>query len=282
MQLSTIDTWRGISVLLVVAHHVAIRLPLTKSTVAGWLPERLLLALNWNGYEAVLVFFVISGFLITTRTLDRDGTPAEVDVRAFWARRFARIAPPLVLLVAALSVLHLAGAERYAIDPSRQSLGGAVLSALGFWLNVYEARTGYLPGGWDVLWSLSIEEVFYLAFPLLFVAARREGVPTGTAGTTRRSGGTRTTCPGWPRSRSGSSRRWSLGGSRGPPAAIGRWSSSGARSWSRCSAGATSGGTSSAKARCWSTPSARPRWSWAPAGTRRRRRSPRRCGRSGG
>lgn len=167
---------RGLSVVLVVLHHVAIRLPLTKSTVADWLPKRLLLALNWNGYEAVMVFFVVSGFLITTRTLDRDGTPADVDLRRFWARRAARIAPPLLALVAVLSALHLAGFSRYAIDPARQTLSLAVLSALTFWLNVYEARTGYLPGGWDVLWSLSVEEVFYLSFPLLLRLVRRDVV----------------------------------------------------------------------------------------------------------
>lgn len=171
-----IDTWRGLSVVLVVMHHVAIRLPLTKSAAADWLPQRLLLAANWNGYEAVLIFFVISGFLITTRTLERDGAPATVDLRAFWVRRAARIGPPLAALVAVLSALHLLGVPHHTIDVQRQSLALAITSAVTFWLNVYEARTGYLPGGWDVLWSLSIEEVFYLGFPLLLRATRREGV----------------------------------------------------------------------------------------------------------
>ncbi|MFT4622719.1 MAG: peptidoglycan/LPS O-acetylase OafA/YrhL [Myxococcota bacterium] len=168
-----IDVWRGISVLLVVLHHVAIRMPLTKSAAADWLPKRLMLALDWNGYEAVMVFFVISGFLITQHTLRRDGSPASVDLRGFWARRVARIAPPLLLLVAVLSVLHLLSVPHHTIDLERQSLAGAVVSALTLWLNVYEGRSGYLPGGWDVLWSLSIEEVFYLGFPLLLLATRR-------------------------------------------------------------------------------------------------------------
>ncbi|MGI4796264.1 MAG: acyltransferase family protein, partial [Janthinobacterium lividum] len=47
-----------------------------------------------------------------------------------------------------------------------QSLPRAALSALGLHLNWYEGQTGYLPGGWDVLWSLSIEEVFYIVFPI--------------------------------------------------------------------------------------------------------------------
>ena len=38
-------------------------------------------------------------------------------------------------------------------------------------LNWLEARTGYLPAAWNVLWSLSVEEAFYLAFPLLCMLA---------------------------------------------------------------------------------------------------------------
>lgn len=43
------------------------------------------------------------------------------------------------------------------------------MSALGLYLNWYEGRTTWLPANWDVLWSLSIEELFYLVFPLLCV-----------------------------------------------------------------------------------------------------------------
>lgn len=46
-------------------------------------------------------------------------------------------------------------------------LGRALLAALTFHINVLEARRGYLPGNWDILWSLSVEEMFYLFFPLV-------------------------------------------------------------------------------------------------------------------
>ncbi|WP_323134918.1 acyltransferase [Dyella halodurans] len=170
---SGIDLLRGLAILLVVLHHIGLRIPLKKSLLADVLPTRLLSALNYNGYEAVFVFFVISGFLIASHALRRDGALAQIDLRAFYARRFSRIAPCLVLLVVVLSVLHLLGVDDYVIKREGQSLPRAIVAALGFHLNWYEGVTGYLPGNWDVLWSLSIEEVFYIGFPLVCLLTRR-------------------------------------------------------------------------------------------------------------
>ena len=171
-----LDLLRGLSILLVVLHHIGLRLPLKASALDAFVPRRILSALNWNGYEAVFVFFVLSGFLIAGHSLRRWGTLAHIDIRAFYRRRAARILPCLVLLVAVLSLLHLAGATDYVIQREGQSLGRAVLAVAGLHLNWYEGATGYLPGGWDVLWSLSIEEVFYLGFPLLCLVVRSERV----------------------------------------------------------------------------------------------------------
>jgi peptidoglycan/LPS O-acetylase OafA/YrhL len=72
-----------------------------------------------------------------------------------------------VLVLAVLALLGACGVPGFAPEAGQQSLTGLLASALSFTFNWYEGRTGWAPAGWDVLWSLSIEETFYLGFPLL-------------------------------------------------------------------------------------------------------------------
>ncbi len=171
-----IDVLRGLSIVLVVLFHINLRIPVQNSDLATFLPKRLLTTLTTNGFEGVFIFFVISGFLITSNMLVRNTSLAQVDLRAFYVRRAARILPLLLVLVGVLSLLHLVGVPSFTIDLERQTLGETVASALFLHLNWYEATTGYLPGAWDVLWSLSIEEAFYLGFPVLCVLTRRQWI----------------------------------------------------------------------------------------------------------
>lgn len=167
-----IDMVRGASILLVVTHHLGLRVPLAKTALASVVPTRVLDALCFNGYEAVFVFFVVSGFLIAGAAIGRWGALERIEARAFYARRFARIAPCLLLLIAVLCLLDAAGFADYAIVRPDQSLWRTVLAALFLHLNWYEGHTWWLPGDWGVLWSLSIEEAFYLGFPLVCLLAR--------------------------------------------------------------------------------------------------------------
>ena len=173
-RLAGVDVLRGLCVLLVLLNHIKLRFLLNQLPVPDALPTRMEQVLFWSGHYAVVVFFVISGFLITGLSLRRWGSLASVDIGSFYRLRFARIAPCLLLLLVILTALHLAGASDFVIRPERASLGRALLAALTFHVNWLEGHHGYLPGGWDVLWSLSVEEAFYLVFPLAAVLLRSE------------------------------------------------------------------------------------------------------------
>jgi peptidoglycan/LPS O-acetylase OafA/YrhL len=172
-RLDGIDVLRGLSILAVILLHVNIRIPLDKSPAGQLLSRDVLRVVLWNGYNGVIVFFAVSGFLITTNCLQRWGSLRAVAIRGFYRLRFARIAPLLLALLLLLSVLHFARIDGFVIDSSRVSWAQAVFSALTFHLNWLEAQHGYLPANWDVLWSLSVEEMFYLFFPLACYGLRR-------------------------------------------------------------------------------------------------------------
>lgn len=167
-----IDLLRGLSILAVVIHHIALRIPLRRTMLGKLLPAAVINDLSWNGYNGVIIFFAISGFLITTNCLRRWGTLSAIPPKQFYRMRFARIAPMLVGLLAVLSILHLLHVPMYSINPQRASLPRALVAALTFHINWLEAHCGYLPANWDVLWSLSNEEMFYLFFPLVCVLTR--------------------------------------------------------------------------------------------------------------
>jgi peptidoglycan/LPS O-acetylase OafA/YrhL len=129
-----------------------------------------------NGNYGVTMFFVISGFLITQHTLQRSGSLAQIKLKDFYIRRIARIMPCLVLLVAMVSVLGSLGLQPFINQsPNGEEVSYAVtvLSALSFWMNLLIIEYGWVNYALGVLWSLSVEEVFYLAFPVLCLALGR-------------------------------------------------------------------------------------------------------------
>jgi peptidoglycan/LPS O-acetylase OafA/YrhL len=165
-RLDAVDLLRGLAIFFVLMNHVNMRLVLAHVPYATHIPSQLNF-LFWDGQRGVQIFFAISGFLITSTTLRRWHSLSQVSLRGFYLMRFARIAPLLLLLLATLSALHFAHLHDFIVTQKTGGLPRALFAALTFHINVLEAHRGYLPGSWDVLWSLSIEEMFYLFFPIL-------------------------------------------------------------------------------------------------------------------
>src|SRR6202034_2425153 len=164
-RLDGIDVLRGLAILFVLMNHVNMRLFIAKIPYTRGIPEQVVSSLVWNGQYGVQMFFAVSGFLITSTSIRRWGSLSRVSVRDFYALRFARIGPLLLLLLAVLCTLHAAGLKDFVISEKVGGLGRALIAALTFHLNVLEAHRGSLPGKWAILWSLSVEEMFYLFFP---------------------------------------------------------------------------------------------------------------------
>jgi peptidoglycan/LPS O-acetylase OafA/YrhL len=160
-----IDLLRGLAIFFVLMNHVNMQLLFAHVPYTRALPKQLVSSLVWNGQQGVQIFFAVSGFLITATSLRRWKSLAQVSTADFYRLRFARIAPLLLGLLAILSVLHVAHVKHFVVSAQTGGLGRALFAALTFHVNWLEASRGYLPGNWDILWSLSVEETFYLAFP---------------------------------------------------------------------------------------------------------------------
>ncbi|KWZ31506.1 acyltransferase family protein [Burkholderia anthina] len=172
-----IDLLRGVSILLVLLHHFNIAYSLRDTALARVLGWDTIHAIARNGNYGVTMFFTISGYLITSNARRRWGSLGALDVRAFYVSRVARIVPCLLLLLALVNGLAAAGVP---IFTNHAPQGIAVsywlvnLASLTFWMNVLIGAYGWVNYALGVLWSLSVEEVFYLSFPLLCMALRRD------------------------------------------------------------------------------------------------------------
>lgn len=172
-----IDVLRGVSILLVLILHFHLAYNLAKSSFASWFSPNFVTAVARNGNYGVTIFFVISGFLITSTSLRRFGSLGKISARKFYTFRFARIFPCLLLILAVITSLGLAGVPYFKSDGAKDvSFLTADFSVLTFWHNVLMAKVGYFNYGLNILWSLSVEEVFYLVFPLLCLLLRRDAL----------------------------------------------------------------------------------------------------------
>jgi len=168
---------RGISIVLVLLHHFNIAYLLKDTALlhlAGWSFWK---SIFRNGNYAVTMFFAISGYLITSNARKRWGNLQDVHAATFYRFRAARILPCLVLLLFMVNLLALGGVH---IFQNHSEFGGPVpwwlvdLASLTFWMNVLMGNHGWLNYVLSVQWSLSIEEVFYVTFPILCFLCRRE------------------------------------------------------------------------------------------------------------
>jgi peptidoglycan/LPS O-acetylase OafA/YrhL len=168
-----VDLLRGIAILLVlILHfHLTYRLQQTPLTSA-WLADSIK-AVARNGNYGVTMFFAVSGFLITSTSVKRFGAPGRIDLISFYGYRVSRILPCLVLALSLMVLLSLAGMRSFVNKPDTVGMGLAVVSVLTFWHNVLMAKVGYFNYAMNILWSLSVEEVFYLTFPAICLILRR-------------------------------------------------------------------------------------------------------------
>lgn len=152
-RLNGLDGLRGLAVTAVVMFHVG-------APFAG------------GGFLGVDIFFVLSGFLITSLLLAEIESSGTVDVRRFYLRRARRLLPALVVLISVLVIV-----VGLFITDAAHSLRRDVIPTLGFGLNwwyIAQSHSHFAdiarPPLLQHAWSLAIEEQFYLAWPLALLA----------------------------------------------------------------------------------------------------------------
>jgi len=149
--LPSLDGLRAVSIIIVALKHAFPALPMA------------------SGF-GVTIFFCISGYLITTLLYRELAKSGRIDFAGFYKRRVLRLAPPLVITMILGATLLLFGKLSGTLDPM------IMLSQLFFFYNYYGYGSPSLSiEGLQLLWSLAVEEHFYLVFPfLLLVSVRRK------------------------------------------------------------------------------------------------------------
>lgn len=153
-----LDGWRACSIALVVFSH---------SRIVHWAGD----LGPFCGIFGVRFFFVISGFLITWLLLREGGLTGNISLRNFYIRRMLRIFPVYYTFLATCWLLEATGIAINITSSSQWCLSAFFL-----------ANYGPCKGPTGGLWSLGVEEQFYLLWPLMFVGLglyRKKGLPVG-------------------------------------------------------------------------------------------------------
>lgn len=131
-----------------------------------------------NGLENVIpgglgvtVFFVLSGYLISTLMRSEYSATHALDYRGFYLRRFLRLMPPLVCVVLLAGALAAFGVIDGAFT------GNGLLAVLFYYGNYFVIANDFhgVPAGLGVVWSLAVEEHYYLLYPPLAALLLRSG-----------------------------------------------------------------------------------------------------------
>jgi peptidoglycan/LPS O-acetylase OafA/YrhL len=146
------DGLRGVAILMVIVLHAF-------SAKHRWLG---------GGALGVDLFFVLSGFLITTLLLEEWDQRGRVAVGAFYARRIRRLFPALVVLVVATAIVEAASES---VRP--RWIVGFLVVRLTYFANLLAAFGGGVGAGFNHLWSLAQEEQFYALWPIALVVVLR-------------------------------------------------------------------------------------------------------------
>jgi peptidoglycan/LPS O-acetylase OafA/YrhL len=147
-RIPTLDGWRGVAILFVLVEH---------SGQYGPVKDRV----TNLGSFGVDIFFVLSGYIITTRLIGERVLHAHIDLRGFYLRRAFRILPLVVIYLITLCMVSLFTGLA---DFHRQELAGSL-----FFFRNYQFAANPRDLYTVHFWSLSIEEHFYLAWPVLFL-----------------------------------------------------------------------------------------------------------------
>jgi len=162
-----LDGVRGLAIALVMLFHFSILMHPDGTA------ERIWMGLARMGWSGVDLFFVLSGHLITGILLQTRGSPGYY--RSFYARRALRIFP-LYYAVVFVSLVILPRIDH----PEVRSIGSVAGDELWYWAylsNWKLAQAGrFRHAILDISWSLSIEEQFYLVWPLVVSLCRRRGL----------------------------------------------------------------------------------------------------------
>ncbi len=125
------------------------------------------------GGLGVTIFFVLSGYLITTLMRLEFSESRAIDYRAFYQRRLLRLMPPLLIVIVVTGAL-----SAISVVDGRFTLNG-LMSVLFYYGNYYFIAHDFngVPAGLGPMWSLAVEEHFYILFPPLAFLLLRAGRP---------------------------------------------------------------------------------------------------------